>query len=150
MKRIKEIAVSIFVVVLIGITLSVPVWAVTFYWSFDMSTNGRVVDGNKNGVYHKLSKGYVKIKGSIYTEKNAKGDGQPTNYVHFQLYNKSSGNCFGDIKKKPSGTALKSVDFSGVYSKKVGGGNKYYLVIWRGDSDGTSIGGSGKCYHYDK
>lgn len=148
-KRIINSISIMLITLIIGITLAVPTYAITFKWSISMSTNGRIVDGKKNGVYHKLSYGYVKIKGTIYTHSNKNGNGRPTNELHFQLYNKSTGNCFGDITKKPSGYAMDYVDFSGIYPKKVGGGNKYYLAIWRVDSDGTKLSADGSAYHYD-
>ena len=61
------------VVLVIGAVVTVPTYAITFSWS--MSTNGRLVDGSKNGVYHKLSYGHVKIKGSIHTYSNKNGNG---------------------------------------------------------------------------
>lgn len=148
-KKIINFINAMLVALVIGAVVTVPTYAITFNWSMEMSTNGRLVDGKKNGVYHKLSYGHVKIKGSIHTYSNKNGNGGATNPLHFQLYNKNTGNCFGDITKKPSGYAFGNVSFSGIYPKKVGGGNGYYLYIWRVDSDGTSLSASGTAYHYD-
>lgn len=148
-RRFTSFINTMLVALIIGAVVTVPTYAVTFKWSMSMSTNGRVVDGKKNGVFHKLSYGHVKIKGTIYTLSNKNGNGERTNKLHFELYNKTTGNYFGDISKKPSGYAMDYVDFEGIYPKKVGGGNKYYLYIWRADSDGTSLSADGKAYHYD-
>lgn len=148
-KKIVNFVSTLIVALVIGAVVTIPTYAITFKWSMAMSTNGRVVDGKKNGVFHKLQYGHVKIKGTIFTHSNKNGNGQPTNKLHFELYNKSSGNCFGDISKKPSGYAMNYVDFSGIYPKKVGGGTKYYLYIWRAESDGTELTANGEAYHYD-
>ena len=56
-KRIINSISIMLITLIIGITLAVPTYAITFKWSISMSTNGRIVDGKKNGVYHKLSYG---------------------------------------------------------------------------------------------
>ncbi len=129
---------------IISIIVLIPVYAATSSWKFSMSTGGCEVNGKKNGVFHKLSKGKVGISGEVYTHSNANGNGGPTNYLNFSLYNKTTGNYFGNVKVKPSGYAFGTKKISGTYSKAVGGGTKYYLVIYRSNSDGTKLSGSGK------
>ncbi len=140
---------TLLIIFTIGTVLTIPTYAITFKWSLSMSTNGRVVDGKKNDVYHKLSYGHVKIKGSVFTVSNKNIHSSQTNKLHFQLYNKTTGNCFGDVTTRPGACKLDKIYFEGIYSKKVGGGNKYYLYVWRTESDGTSLTAEGKAYHYD-
>ena len=144
MKKLRNIVrVSMLVVILALVTI-VPVLAATSNWKFSMSTGGCEVNGKKNGVFHKLSKGKIAINGDIYTHSNANGNGSSTNYLNFALYNKTTGNYFGTVKAKPSGYAHGTKKISGTFSKAVGGGTKYYLVIYRGNGDGTKLSGSGK------
>lgn len=140
----KKIACKTVVIMFIMFVITVPVYAYSTNWAMEMSTNGRIVDGEKNGAFHKLDAGKVSINGTIFTHSNANGNGQPTNKLHFSLYNKTSGNYFGSIDAKPSGYAYGEVDFSGTYEESVGGGTKYYLYIWRSESDGTHVSASGK------
>lgn len=139
-KIISKVVIGMFI---LGIMVT-PIYAASSSWGFTMSTNGRVVDGGKNGAFHTLKKGKVKISGNIHTNSVRYGNGLSTNQLNFELYNKTTGNCFGNVKVRPSGYAFSSVDFSGKYDKAVGGGTKYYLYIWRGESDGTGLDATGK------
>lgn len=67
-------------------------------YSFTMSY--RVVDGSENGQYHTLSKGSADLLGMHKISSSLPGAGKAYN-VHYTLYNKTSGNSFGDIVATP-------------------------------------------------
>lgn len=137
-KKMKRIFTKGLVITFILSIMLTPVYAVSSEWSMTMSSEGRIVDGSKNGVYHKLDKGKVCISGTMKTidNKSIKGG---VNKVHITLYNKTTGNYFGDVTVTPSEEIGGKVSISGTYEESVGGGTKYYLYVWRGGSDGTAL-----------
>lgn len=122
--------------------LAMPVLAKSSSWSMKLSYKCRVVDGSANGKYHSLSAGYAKINGSVYPSYVAPGATTPQTLT-FQLKNKTSGNSFGRVTVTPYAKKNKAKSFSSKYDKKVGGGTKYYLFIYRGVEDGRTIIGNG-------
>ncbi len=130
------------IIVLLLFTMSVPTFAKSNAFEFTLSN--RVVDGSQNGKYHSLDGGtYASISGSmIQTGGSTVNDSKYTIYA--ELCNKTSGNSFGVVTLgKPTGDITKTT-FSGTFSKrKTGGGTKYYLIIYRGESDGRTMSGSG-------
>lgn len=110
--------------------------------SYSFTMNYRVVDGSANGQFKKLSKGKAYISGTHKITKSLPGALGPYT-LHYQLFNKTSGNSFGTVKSTPtkSGTS-----FSGTYSG-LGGGTKYYLFIYKIEWDGHTVQGSGKIYN---
>ena len=107
--------------------------------SYSFTLDNRVVDGSKNGQYHNLSKGSATISGKQHQYSS---DPKPVgpNTISYQLWNKSSGNSFGVVKSVPNSDGT-SNSVKGTYSG-LGGGSKYYLLIFRTD-DGRNIKGSG-------
>lgn len=65
------------------------------------------------------------------------------NTIYAELRNKSSGNSFGSVTLGRPTLDGKSTSFSGKFTKKTGGGSKYYLIIYRTESDGRTMTGSG-------
>ncbi|MEI3611086.1 hypothetical protein [Pseudogracilibacillus sp. SO30301A] len=129
---------SICLVVIFSVMVATPVLAASNSYSFTMAH--RVVDGGKNGQFMRLSKGSASISGSHYQSLAQSGATGP-NSVRYTLYNKTSGNSFGTVTSTPT-TDGKRKSFSGSYSG-LGGGTKYYLLIWKTYEDGRTIKGSG-------
>src|SRR5699024_10140362 len=122
----KNKAFSIRLVIIFVFTmLAPPILAATKSYSFTMQL--RLVDGSKNGRFMSLSKGQATIRGSHYQSSALEGAVGP-NPVHYTLYNKTSGNSFGTISSTPTADGNRTY-FSGKYSR-LGGGTKYYLLIW--------------------
>lgn len=137
-KHIGEMSIILAIICLISM---MPVYAASSSFWFEMNTNGRVINGSDNGAYHSLDKGVVSISGTATTNASQNLNGN-SNTVYVQLLNKTSGNSFGTVTFKPSASLGDKVHFSGTYSS-VGGGSKYYLMIYRNQSDGLGFTGSG-------
>ena len=142
MNRIKNVVTSLVVCLSLLTIAAIPVMAATSSWSMIMGTNGRIIDGSKNSVYHELDAGTAKITGTIKTISNTGLSGE-TNTLYISLYNKSSGSCYGTVSVKPSAVVNGTVSVSGTFSENVVAGKKYYLKIYRANSDGTYLNGSG-------
>lgn len=133
---------SLCVAMLLLLTMSIPVLAKSSSFSFELAHS--IVDGSENNKYHTLDGGtYPKISGSM-RQIGGSTVGAGTNTIYAKLYNKTSGNYFGTVelgKPDPDGWAT---SFSGTFNnKKTGGGSKYYLVIYRTNSDGRIMYGTG-------
>lgn len=123
-------------------TMSVPTFAKSSKFGFTLSN--RVVDGSENGKYHSLDGGtYASISGSMVQTGGAT-ETDLKNTIYAELRNKTSGNSFGVVTLgKPSGGIMRTT-FSGTFDeRKTGGGTKYYLIIYRGESDGRTMSGEG-------
>ena len=120
--------------------MSIPAFAATS--KFDFTMKHRVVNGKTNGEYHTLSGGKrPTISGSMYQTGGTTNTG--TNEIFVELVNKTSGNSFGSVSLgKPNKNGSKK-SFSETFSKKTGGGTKYYLIFYRVESDGRTISGDG-------
>lgn len=135
---------KIFTILTIGVllvTMSIPALAKSN--SFDFTMKYRVVDGSTNKEYHSLKGGtYPSISGSM---RQSGGTTNTTlrNKIYAELCNKTSGNSFGSVTLGRPTLDGKATGFSGKFDKKTGGGSKYYLIIYRTESDGRIMTGSG-------
>lgn len=142
MKTKKRVLFNSTIIMLLILSMffigSLTVLAKSSSVSFTMNWDGRYINGKNNGVYHSLSAGGVQIRGTIentYTRPGAVGP----NTITIELWNKTTGNYFGSVKVTPKANSRKS--FSGTFSS-VGGGNKYYLIIYRANADGRRMVGN--------
>lgn len=110
---------------------------------FDFTMKNRLVDGSKNGIYHSLTGGtYPTLEGDIYQTGGAIVNAG-RNTIYAELRNKTSKNSFGEVILGRPDDKGKKVSFSRKFSKKTGGGNKYYLIFYRTESDGRIMSGEG-------
>ncbi|KPN14811.1 hypothetical protein AKG37_07040 [Bacillus australimaris] len=138
----KSRVFSVVMLVLFSFVMVVPTFAKTNQYSFTMEK--RAVNGSDLGKYYTLSKGSAKISGSQWQSKklpNAKGP----NLVYYELRNKTTGNSFGTVTSRPNANGS-SNKVSGTF-KGLGGGNKYYLFVYKIEIDGRHLKGSGKVYN---
>lgn len=123
------------------LTMAIPVFAKSNSFQFTMAN--RVVDGSLNGTYHSLDGGtYPSISGSMRQSGGTTSTSQ-RNTIYVELRNKTSGNSFGSVTLGKPTLDGKATSFSGTFSKKTGGGSKYYLIVYRIESDGRTMAGSG-------
>lgn len=134
----KRLFTMSLVIMFIFTTIAPSVFAASNSYSFTMKH--RVVDGSASGKYMKLKKGKATISGSHYQSEERYGAVGP-NEVHYTLYNKTSGNSFGTITSTAP-TNGNSQSYSGTFSG-LGGGTKYYLLIYKVYEDGRTVKGSG-------
>ena len=140
LKMVKNKYIYCIVIILLSLIIAIlPIYAASSGWSFSMDWDGRYVNGSNNGVYHTLNQGGVQITGTVSNTYSRPGALGPYK-LYFELLNKTSGNSFGRVTVTPTANGTKN--FSGTFSS-VGGGTKYYLVIYRTESDGRKITGSG-------
>lgn len=135
---LRCMALSVVIVFTLLIS-SIFVFALSSSWGFKMGSDGSYINGNNNKVYHSLAKGGVSITGIVKNSYSVLGATGP-NQLTFVLMNRTSGNSFGKVYVTPKAGGSKS--FSGTFSS-VGGGTTYYLVIYRANSDGRELVGSG-------
>ena len=138
----KSRLLTIALICMIMVVVATPVFAVSS--SFDFTISQRVVDGSKNGQYHKLNKGKAKISNAYVYQVAAKRGATSPQTLYVDLINKTTGNYFGTITIGKPTKDGKAKYFSGTFSKSVGGGSKYYLYVHRDASDGRTIYGNGK------
>lgn len=124
------------------VTMSIPTFAKSSEFKFTLEH--RVVDGSKNGVYHALSGGtYPSISGTM-RQTGGVTETDLRNNIYVELRNKTSGNSFGSVWLGRPSTDGTSISFSDTFSeRKTGGGTKYYLIVYRAESDGRIMEGSG-------
>lgn len=136
-KMMKKILVTMISVVFVMIMTMMPVFAASSNYGFELPPLSRVVDGCDNGVFHPLDNGGVKITGSIYIASKLPGALAPET-IHISLYNKTTGNYFGQVTVTPYSQTYKVKNFSGTFNS-VGGGTKYYLRAYRAVEDGNEV-----------
>jgi hypothetical protein len=133
--------VTVFTAGLLLSIMSIPVFAKSS--GFDFTLKHRVVNGSKNGEYHSLAGGTKPLISGSMEQTGGSTVNNLSNTIYAELLNKTSGNSFGVVTLgKPSKTGKKT-SFSGRFTKKTGGGTKYYLIIYRTSSDGRVMSGSG-------
>lgn len=118
-------------------SFAVPTFAASSSYNFTLSH--RLVDGSNNNSFHKLDKGSVSIFETHQISSSEKGARDNALQLNYQLCNKTSGNCFGTVKATPK----KSRSYVNGTYKGLGGGSKYYLIIYRNRTDGHTNKGSG-------
>lgn len=133
---------SLLTVIVVIAVMAMPTFASSSNFSFVMKH--RVVDGSKNGEYHSLNGGtYPTLSGEMYQDGGFLYNNNLRNNVYVELRNKTSGNSFGAVNLGRPTLDGSSVDFSETFSKKTGGGSKYYLIVYRIADDGRVMRGSG-------
>lgn len=133
---------SLLTVIVVIAVMAMPTFASSSNFSFVMKH--RVVDGSKNGEYHSLNGGtYPTLSGEMYQDGGFLYNNNLRNNVYVELRNKTSGNSFGAVDLGRPTLDGSSVDFSETFSKKTGGGSKYYLIVYRIADDGRVMRGSG-------
>lgn len=140
MKNIKAILRSSFLIAIIFSFTLLTSYAASSNFSFTMYTNGRVIDGSANGVYHSLRSGTPSISGTL-TTTGIQQNVSYSNTLYIQLYSKSTGKSYGNVTVKPSTRYNGVASISGSYSRVPAG--SYYLYIYRVESDGLSYQGRG-------
>lgn len=85
--------ISLLALAMVTIITILPVYAASSEWAFSMNYDGRYVNGSNNGVYHKLSKGGVKLSGTVENTYSRPGALGPYT-IYIELLNKNSGNSF--------------------------------------------------------
>lgn len=137
----KTKLISIGIATLLAATMCIPVFATSSSFGFTMSN--RVVDGSENGAYHSLAGGtYPSISGSMI-QVGGQTQSPDACTIYATLLNKTSGNSFGTVTLGRPDLNGHATDFSGRFSKKTGGGSKYYLIVYRNQSDGRVMSGTG-------
>lgn len=140
----KKKSLTIFTIGFICFMMLLPSFALAASSKYSFTMNYRVVDGSANGIYHSLSKGKAYIEGMQRVASKDKGHVPKPYTVNYTLYNKTSGNKFGNVAKTPPDSGSNAV--AGSYSG-LGGGTKYYLLIWKTEDDGFNITGDGSVYN---
>lgn len=126
MDRIKNKIRGILLIATICLfTLSATAASSSF--SFTMNTDGRVIDGSANGIYHTLGSGTPAISGTL-TTTGVQQNQTSSNTLYIQLYSKSTGKSYGTVKVTPSKTYKGTATISGSYSSVTSG--QYYLFIY--------------------
>ncbi|MBA3925998.1 hypothetical protein [Listeria rustica] len=140
----RKVCTGVLILLFVSIfSLPLIVKAASTGYSFTMDK--RVVDGSVTGKYHKLSKGNAYLTGSQYIYSADKGYSKKANAIGYELRNKTTRNSFGSFSKALSSrsstypTKISKTRFS----KTVGGGTQYYLIMWKNDDDGNNVKGSG-------
>lgn len=134
----KAKILSLVFILMFTMVMAIPTLAASNSYSYTM--NFRVVDGSANGKFFNLSQGDAWIEGYQRQYSSDPGAVGP-NTIHYQLYNKTSGNSFGDVTSfAPTDGSNRS--FSGKYTG-LGGGTSYYLFIWKAADDGRNVDGVG-------
>lgn len=133
-----------FVLAFISI-FSLPLFVEAASTGYSFTMDNRVVDGSVTGKYHKLSSGSAYLTGSQYIYSTDKGYSKQPNPIGYELRNKTTRNSFGSFSKAvPSRSSAYPTKISKTkFSKTVGGGTNYYLIIWKSDNDGNNVKGSG-------
>ena len=140
MKNLKAILRSSLLIAIIFSFTLITAYAASSNFSFTMYTNGRVIDGSANGVYHTLGSGTPRISGTL-TTTGVQQNLSYSNTLYIQLYSKSTGKSYGRVTVKPSTSYYGVASISGSYSSVPAG--SYYLYIYRAESDGLSYQGNG-------
>jgi len=85
-----------------------------------------VVDGSKAGAHHKLSAGWSVYFDGHYWDTSESSGGIGPNTLHFDLYNSTTGNYFGEVSA--SGRSMYNDIYHSLYSlenfKKLEEGSK--------------------------
>ena len=133
---------SLLTVIVVIAVMAMPTFASSSNFSFIMKH--RVVDGSKNGEYHSFNGGtFPTLSGEMYQDGGFLYNNNLRNNVYVELRNKTSGNSFGEVNLGRPTLDGSSVDFSETFSKKTGGGSKYYLIVYRIADDGRVMRGFG-------
>ncbi|MBZ5215433.1 hypothetical protein HU186_13945 [Bacillus paralicheniformis] len=143
MKKMKTHIFSVAILGLLSLVMAIPTLAASKNYSFTMEY--RVVNGATHGKFFTLKAGKAKISGKQWQFKADPYAVGPNN-VHYELKNKTTGNSFGQVVSKPYAENEKDKKVSGTYSG-LGGGNRYYLMIWKVEDDGRDIKGNGSVYN---
>ena len=135
---------SLVLAVCLLLVMALPVIANSVTWSFTMDL--RVVDGDKNGVYHNMTAGTMKLTGNIWAySKDSSPDPTP-NKVYIEVWESKDWAVDRKISVVPYATP------SILLNSKVpiSNGNlgtqpagKYYSLIWKIEDDKWNIKGSG-------
>ncbi|MEB2270548.1 hypothetical protein LAV33_09705 [Bacillus safensis] len=135
----KSSVFSVVMLVLFSFAMVVPTFAKTNYYDFTMEY--RAVNGADKKRFYELNKGPAKISGEQWELSKLPNANGP-NTVYYELRNKSTGKDYGTVTSRPRADG-KVNKVSGKYTG-IGGGNKYYLFIYKIERDGRTIKGKGK------
>ncbi|MBC1372111.1 hypothetical protein HB847_06975 [Listeria booriae] len=142
--KLRKVVMGFFVLVFISV-FSLPLLVEAASTSYSFTMDNRVVDGSVTGKYHKLSSGNAYLTGSQYVYSTDSGYAKNPLAIGYELRNKTTRNSFGSFfKAVPSRSSAYPTKISKTkFSKSVGGGTNYYLIIWKGSNDGNNVKGSG-------
>lgn len=129
------------------LVMASPALANSSSWYFYENRDGRVVDGSKNGIYHTLTAGTLTISGSIWTAAIYPGSTSVqgiTIEVRKPAFLGSTTICSTGPYYPSANNIGKS--YAVTVSKNCGGvgaASDYYLYVWRSNTDGREVEGSG-------
>lgn len=142
---VKVRILSVGVILFLLLITCFPVFAKSNNWSFVMKQ--RLVDGSSNGQYYNLSKGKVKISGSVSStkQKNPYGGNKP-NPLYMALYNERFGPdeyCGQIVIKNPTKYSITKREIGSTTVAD----DDYYLEIYKGEKDYWTTTGSGRIFN---
>jgi len=143
-RSVKKHVVTAMLMLLAMAIMVLPAFANSRSWGFTGVADGNVVDGAHNGQFHNMTVGTMILRGAIWATNT--NPGIPVIGWTFRVY---KDNAFGVpdtlVCEKagvfPSTTANQQVSFSRNCGSEVAG--TYYLYIYRNNSDGRAVSGSG-------
>lgn len=144
--RLTNNLFSAFLVCLAILIIVTPVFANSSTWSFLAFYDGRYLSGKANGVFHTLTAGSLTNSGSIWVTMIMGGSPNGLQPWYFEVWKK---NTIFDQKICTSNPVYPNVmvgrQYATTFSKNCGNipDGKYYLVIWRSESDNREVQGSG-------
>ncbi|TCS83093.1 hypothetical protein [Tepidibacillus fermentans] len=129
------------VILLLSVVMALPVLANTSYWS--LTLDYRIVDGDKNSVYHDLTSGTMTISGNIYPYSLDGGHNPSPAPVTFSVYKSVFG--FDPFAGSTTVTPYSTLNSSKYFNANLGSetAGKYYLQVYKVEDDGWNEKGSG-------
>lgn len=144
--RIRNYVITLLMTVIIMLVMVTPALANSSTWSFLAFYDGRYLSGKANGVFHTMTAGALTNSGKIWVTMIQGGTPNGLQPWYFEVWKK---NTLFDTKICTSDPVYPNVMVGSQYptnfSKSCGNisAGKYYLVIWRADSDNREVKGTG-------